>query len=540
MYLRGLISTLLLCLICSLGQAQVAVTRGKNLHVDAASDGRLVIDLLGDIWVVPGRGGDALPITDNLRSARRPRWSPDAQDIVFEATVDGRQGLWLYRLSSTTSQLISERPGPDRFPAWHPSGERITYAADRDGRGYDLWETDLATGLHWRLTARDGDETEPAWSSNGRDLVYVLRENGQWSLVMRRFGRRDEVLFRSSQRLAAPSWRPDGSLVTFYQFDAGRAVLRMVVLARPRLVRTLADDESFDATPVSWLDRLTFVYAAGGQLRRRNFDAWSSRPLRFRAVTKPVQSVMPDRDRPTIAWLNEPDTELVIHATRLFDGLNAGYQYNRDIVLSGGRIAAVEAHRSRSGAIVIDLGDVVVLPGYIDAAAELPADLRVSHGPDLLTMGVTTVVAPRADVAVLNERWSGKEVPGPRIVGGPGWQIGPQPPVEIDVTAAVSTSRGSGQPVGTALGAQFRSLQFAGLTPEQALRAVGVNAAAAMLADPYLGRVARGAAADLVFVDGDPLNDISDALNVIAVVRNGRFFSVSGLIDRAKAADGVE
>ena len=69
---------------------------------------------------------------------------------------------------------------------------------------------------------------------------------------------------------------------------------------------------------------------------------------------------------------------------------------------------------------------------------------------------------------------------------------------------------------------------------------MGVNAAAAMLADPYLGRIATGASADFVFVDGDPLADVMDVLNVVAVVRNGRLYSVSGLIDRAKSAESVE
>ncbi len=69
---------------------------------------------------------------------------------------------------------------------------------------------------------------------------------------------------------------------------------------------------------------------------------------------------------------------------------------------------------------------------------------------------------------------------------------------------------------------------------------MGANAAAAMLADPYLGRIAIGAAADLVFVDGDPLGKLVDALNVVAVVRNGRFYSVSGLFDRARRAQSVE
>ena len=58
--------------------------------------------------------------------------------------------------------------------------------------------------------------------------------------------------------------------------------------------------------------------------------------------------------------------------------------------------------------------------------------------------------------------------------------------------------------------------------------------------DPALGRIAVGAVADLVFVDGDPLVDVADALRVVAVVRNGRFFSVAGLIERAEVAQSVE
>jgi imidazolonepropionase-like amidohydrolase len=95
-------------------------------------------------------------------------------------------------------------------------------------------------------------------------------------------------------------------------------------------------------------------------------------------------------------------------------------------------------------------------------------------------------------------------------------------------------------PAGIALHAELRALVAAQLKPEQALRAAGVNAAAELGVDPTLGRLATGAVADLVFVDGDPLTDINAALNVVAVVRNGRFFSVAGLIDRAAAPETVE
>ncbi|MAD92022.1 MAG: hypothetical protein CMQ54_04750, partial [Gammaproteobacteria bacterium] len=59
-----------------------------------------------------------------------------------------------------------------------------------------------------------------------------------------------------------------------------------------------------------------------------------------------------------------------------------------------------------------------------------------------------------------------------------------------------------------------------------------VNAAAAIQVDPYLGRIANGVAADLLFIEGDPLVNADDAMNILAIIRNGRFYSISGLIER--------
>jgi len=86
----------------------------------------------------------------------------------------------------------------------------------------------------------------------------------------------------------------------------------------------------------------------------------------------------------------------------------------------------------------------------------------------------------------------------------------------------------------------FLALAAAGLEGEHVLRAAGVNAATALNIGPKLGRLAPGSVADLVIVDGDPLQTPSDLAKVVGVVRNGRFYSAIGLIERAQAAVGVE
>ncbi len=540
MYLRTLVA-LFTALLCSTPvAAQTTITRGSDLSVDAASDGRLAIDLRGDIWIVPGGGGDARQITENLKSAQRPRWSPDGKRLVYQAAVDGQQGLWIHELSSGTTRSISANASFDGYPAWHPDGEKIVYASTTNGSGFDLWEVDVPTALRWRISDRPGDETEPAWSSNGRDLVYVHHSAGRWSLILRRHAQPEEVLLTSSERLAAPSFRPDGSLISYLRGGQSGISIDMVILSQPRLIRSYADGEQFVMSPVSWLDRQRMVYSANGEIRRRLFDAWRSSPLHFRATIPARNTTRVQRERPPMPWLDEPNGQFVIRAARLFDGVNPGYQYDKDIVIQGGRITAIEEQVDRGASIVIDMGDLTLLPGFIDADARLPGRLTASHGPDLLAMGISTVVAEHPDTERLNALWSGKQIPGPRLLSTDRWQIGPLSRPELDVTAAVVSSRSTGLPAGQALATQFRAMRIAGLTPEQTLRAIGVNAAAAMLADPYLGRIAVAAAADLVFVDGDPLHDIDDALNVVAVVRNGRFYSVSGLFDRAKNAESVE
>ena len=72
------------------------------------------------------------------------------------------------------------------------------------------------------------------------------------------------------------------------------------------------------------------------------------------------------------------------------------------------------------------------------------------------------------------------------------------------------------------------------------LQATGSAAARILGLDNQIGRITPGAAADLVLVNGDPLSNAMDALSIVAVVRNGRFFSLVSLLERAKATPGVE
>lgn len=563
-----------------MANAQQTVTRADNISVDVALDGRLAIDLLNSIWILPAGGGQAKQITAIESPAYRPRWSPLDDAIIYQTTVNGLDQIQLYRFASELTTNIGDPRYLNQHPKWHPLGERVLFSSDRYDSGFDIWEHDLETGLSWRISHLDGDELEPAWSSDGRDLIYVHQQDDRWSLVLRRFGLPDRVILASDTRISAPQWRPDGTLITYLREYGAETRIEMAVLSDPVLIRPLIEGEDFESAPISWIDRQQMLYTAGAGIRRRNFNSWSSVNVPFRAMlTLPEDDVIEQPVRELSAH-DIPGGSVVIRAARLFDGIGGGYQDNLDIVIENGRIAAIEPRRDRTGEIIVDLGSVTALPGFIDSYAELPADVDDGLGALLLSLGITTIIADYPNAAELDRRWSSKETPGPRIFDSgneelaasllhgttsvadantaglkqlldirqarllpaaePRRRFAKPPELENRATSIVFGSKPNGLPPGIALHAEFLAAEAAGLDGEQLLRGAGVNTAAYLRFGLQLGRIAPGSRADLVLVDGDPLQDSADLRKVVGVVRNGRFFSAIGLIERIDPGADVE
>ena len=81
-------------------------------------------------------------------------------------------------------------------------------------------------------------------------------------------------------------------------------------------------------------------------------------------------------------------------------------------------------------------------------------------------------------------------------------------------------------------------LVHAGLTPAEALRTATINPARFLGLTDSLGVVATGKVADLVLLDGNPLQDIANTKRIRAVIQDGRWMNrraLDGLLARAKA-----
>ena len=156
-----------------------------------------------------------------------------------------------------------------------------------------------------------------------------------------------------------------------------------------------------------------------------------------------------------------------------------------------------------------------------------PETISISALADAATPGIDTLLGSR------QARWHG-HVQGPR-------RRYPEPPRwPVAAGRIVAGSKANGLPPGPALHAELRALAAAGLPGNRVLLAAGHEAALMFGVDNQVGRITPGALADLVLVAGDPLGNAADALSIVAVIRNGRFFSLVSLLERSSAAATVE
>ena len=86
---------------------------------------------------------------------------------------------------------------------------------------------------------------------------------------------------------------------------------------------------------------------------------------------------------------------------------------------------------------------------------------------------------------------------------------------------------------------ELAAMVAAGMTPQAALQTATINPARYLGREMTLGTIAVGKSADLVLLDGNPLEDIANVRRIRAVVSAGRFLdraALDRLLVQAKAA----
>jgi Tol biopolymer transport system component len=156
--------------------------QGTWMSVDLSPDGAwIVFDLLGHIYRVPSKGGDAELLTGDSGIAINfhPRYSPDGRQIAFISDRGGQNNLWLMSADGKAPTPVAVDDAACVVePVWLPDASAIIVRRQRvchrgNWSSAGLWAYPVAGGAP-REVVKESEQAAgwPSVSSDGSSVYY--------------------------------------------------------------------------------------------------------------------------------------------------------------------------------------------------------------------------------------------------------------------------------------------------------------------------------------------------------------------------------
>ncbi len=379
----------------------------------ALPDGRVVFTALGDLWTV-NHAGKLTQLTNDVFVERDVSVSPDGTTLAYISDRAGNMQIWLRDLETGDARPVTRNsPGP-RYPSFSPDGSRLAFlqVGPIGTKDFSLRILDLGSGEIRRL--RKSPKIWPgriSWSADGRHItVAELAATSPRFSYGRNHLVRVDVENDSAETIDLEGRAPDTGPVAS---PDGRQLALVFDGALWRL--RLESDGQPAGEPELVLDELV------------ESPAWTADGKKIWALTRNglehIDTDTGEREtRPiSLRWANkQPQSKTVLRAARVLNATGDGYVENVDVLLDGGRIAAIMPRASLpEGTAVIDAEGLTVIPGLIDHHVHFQPHQGEWVGRALLAYGVTSVVEPGGlpyESREHMESWATGRRLGPRLV----------------------------------------------------------------------------------------------------------------------------
>jgi Tol biopolymer transport system component len=540
-------------------QTQLSHEKAAVTGAAWSPDGLRIAYLVGGVRFTTVRISGTPTLTDGASNAvpvpgdlGRPTWAPDSRSIAIGALFPygGPGGGGLNQLIThgfdpavdASVLLFPERSAGNRQhsgPAWSPDGTRMAFVTE--GK---LWTVSVnlnGTPSDVPRVIADGYPDSPSWEGDGRHLLY-LNPDGVQRIFADGSGVETVPLDLSwapsvpPQRLTVHAGHVFGGVVDQLASDQDivieRGVIREIAAHDDaRHVGTVVD--ASDETVMPGLIEMHAPAAlASSTAVARELLAAGVTSARLSAVNPYVGLEQREaldngrREGPRVLMAGDPfDGQRVRDAggitvtteADLDEALSRATQLGADFLATRTRLGRALLRRIPPFAHAHGLAAATPewLPGLLfgyDVVEQLP---RRAYHDVIDVVGALGMTVPSALGVPVN----------PRQDPLTAQRVGQLKRIH-DAGGRVVAASG---PVRSALHDEIEQLALGGFSPLEALRAATADAAAALGVDDVLGTVEPGKLADLVFVAGDPLHDLTITRNVRRVMRGGRLYTAQQL-----------
>ena len=176
---------------------------------------------MGDIWVIPSRGGQARQLTFDNHLGGGLVWTNDGY-IVFSSQRRGSKTLWKISESGGTPQPMTIGAGEDTSPEISHDGTTLIYT--NSSVYWTLTLLDAATQRKQEIRETRTDMYFPKFSPAGDKIAFfATADDGDIHIFTIRVDGSDlkQVTRGTGERNVMPQWSANGANLYFYQIRPG-------------------------------------------------------------------------------------------------------------------------------------------------------------------------------------------------------------------------------------------------------------------------------------------------------------------------------
>ena len=166
---------------------EVAISTNETTwsSLDVSPNGKFMIfDMLGDLYKVDIKGGNATPLIQDFAWNIHPAISPDGKQVAFVSDRDGLSNVWVMDIDGTPlKQITREKKDIIHAPKWSPDGEYLVVTkgimSSRSIPAGEIWMYHKSGGDGLQIKARNSGKrdqqniADPAFSHDGRYIYFT-------------------------------------------------------------------------------------------------------------------------------------------------------------------------------------------------------------------------------------------------------------------------------------------------------------------------------------------------------------------------------